>query len=42
MNSMVGTVLSRGRINIENGEHTGKQGARQFLKRGECVRFSSV
>jgi len=25
-------------IVIENGEHTGKQGDGQFLKRGECVR----
>jgi dihydropyrimidinase len=33
----VETVLSRGRIIIENGEHTGKQGDGRFLKRGECV-----
>ncbi|MBX3289590.1 MAG: dihydropyrimidinase [Acidobacteria bacterium] len=32
----VETVLSRGRVIIENGEHTGKQGDGQFLKRGEC------
>jgi len=31
------TVLSRGRVIIENGEHTGKQGDGQFLKRGTCV-----
>lgn len=34
----VETVLSRGRVIIENGEHTGKQGDGQFLKRGECVK----
>jgi dihydropyrimidinase len=33
----VETVLSRGRVIIENGEHTGKAGDGQFLKRGECV-----
>jgi dihydropyrimidinase len=33
----VETVLSRGRVVIENGEHTGKQGDGQFIKRGECV-----
>jgi len=33
----VDTVLSRGRVIIENGEHTGKSGDGQFLKRGECV-----
>ena len=33
----VETVLSRGRVVIENGEHTGKQGDGQFLKRGTCV-----
>ena len=33
----VETVLSRGRVIIENGEHTGKQGDGQFLKRGTCV-----
>jgi dihydropyrimidinase len=32
-------VLSRGRVVIENGEHTGKAGDGQFLKRGECVRI---
>ncbi|MEZ5423091.1 MAG: dihydropyrimidinase [Pyrinomonadaceae bacterium] len=31
-------VLSRGRVIIDNGEHTGKAGDGQFLKRGECVR----
>lgn len=35
----VETVLSRGRVVIENGEHTGKQGDGQFIKRGECVRI---
>jgi dihydropyrimidinase len=35
----VETVLSRGRVVIQNGEHTGKQGDGQFLKRGECVRI---
>jgi len=33
----VDAVLSRGRVIIENGEHTGKSGDGQFLKRGECV-----
>ncbi len=33
----VETVLSRGRVVIQNGEHTGKMGDGQFLKRGECV-----
>ena len=33
----VETVLSRGRVVIENGEHTGKQGDGQFLRRGTCV-----
>jgi len=33
----VETVLSRGRVVIENGEHNGKQGDGQFLKRGTCV-----
>ncbi|MBK9155666.1 MAG: dihydropyrimidinase [Chloracidobacterium sp.] len=35
----VETVLSRGRVIIENGEHTGKQGDGQFLRRGECVQI---
>ena len=35
----VETVLSRGRVVIENGEHTGKQGDGQFIRRGECVRI---
>lgn len=34
----VETVLSRGRVVIQNGEHTGKQGDGQFIKRGECVK----
>lgn len=33
----VETVLSRGRVIIENGDHKGKAGDGQFLKRGECV-----
>jgi len=33
----VETVLSRGRVVIQNGEHTGKQGDGQFVKRGTCV-----
>ena len=33
----VETVLSRGRVVIENGDHKGKAGDGQFLKRGECV-----
>ncbi len=33
----VETVLSRGRVVIENGEHRGKAGDGQFLKRGTCV-----
>jgi len=33
----VETVLSRGRVVIENGEHKGKAGDGQFLKRGTCV-----
>ena len=35
----VETVLSRGRVVIENGEHTGNQGDGQFIKRGECVKI---
>ena len=35
----VETVLSRGRVVIENGEHKGKAGDGQFLKRGECVKI---
>lgn len=35
----VETVLSRGRVIIENGEHRGKAGDGQFLKRGECVKI---
>ncbi|HYO92752.1 MAG TPA: dihydropyrimidinase [Pyrinomonadaceae bacterium] len=34
---VVETVLSRGRVVIENGEYTGKPGDGQFLKRGTCV-----
>ena len=39
MKGKVETVLSRGRVVIENGEHKGKAGGGQFLKRGECVRI---
>lgn len=35
----VETVLSRGQVVIQNGEHTGKQGDGQFIKRGECVKI---
>ena len=38
MKGKVETVLSRGRVLIENGEHKGKMGDGQFLKRGECVK----
>lgn len=37
MKGKVETVLSRGRVVIENGEHKGKAGDGQFLKRGVCV-----
>ncbi len=39
MKGKVETVLSRGRVVIENGEHTGKAGDGKFLKRGECVKI---
>jgi dihydropyrimidinase len=39
MKGKVETVLSRGRVVIENGEHKGKAGDGQFLKRGECVQI---
>jgi dihydropyrimidinase len=35
----VETVLSRGRIVIENGEHKGNAGDGRFLKRGTCVKI---
>lgn len=35
----VETVLSRGKVVIQNGKHAGKQGDGQFLKRGECVKI---
>lgn len=38
MKGKVETVLSRGNVIIENGNHTGKAGDGQFLKRGECVK----
>jgi dihydropyrimidinase len=34
---VVETVLSRGRVVIEDGEYKGKAGDGQFLKRGTCV-----
>jgi hypothetical protein len=34
---VVETVLSRGKVVIENGEYRGKAGDGQFLKRGTCV-----
>ncbi len=34
---VVETVLSRGRVVVENGEYKGKPGDGQFLKRGTCV-----
>src|SRR3954468_18631949 len=37
MKGKVETVLSRGRVVIEYGEHKGKAGDGQFLKRGTCV-----
>ena len=39
MKGKVEIVLSRGRVVIDNGEHTGKAGDGQFLKRGECVKI---
>jgi len=34
---VVETVLSRGRVVIDNGEYKGKAGDGQFLKRGTCM-----
>ena len=34
---VVETVLSRGRVVIENGDYVGKAGDGKFLKRGTCV-----
>jgi dihydropyrimidinase len=34
---VVETVLSRGRVVVENGEFKGRAGGGQFLKRGTCV-----
>jgi dihydropyrimidinase len=34
---VVETVLSRGKLIIENGAYKGKAGDGQFLKRGTCV-----
>jgi dihydropyrimidinase len=36
---VVETVLSRGRVVIENGDYKGKAGDGQFLKRGTCVQI---
>jgi dihydropyrimidinase len=38
LRGVVETVLSRGRVVIENGEYKGRPGDGQFLKRGECVK----
>ena len=38
MKGKVETVLSRGRVVIQDGEHKGKMGDGQFLKRGECMK----
>ena len=37
MRGVVETVLSRGRVVIEDGEYKGRAGEGQFLKRGTCV-----
>ena len=34
---VVETVLSRGKVVVENGEYKGKPGDGRFLKRGTCV-----
>jgi dihydropyrimidinase len=34
---VVSTVLSRGKVLIDEGEYKGKSGDGKFLKRGECV-----
>jgi dihydropyrimidinase len=39
MKGKVEMVLSRGRVVIDGGEHKGKAGDGQFLKRGECVKI---
>ncbi len=39
MKGKVETVIQRGRVVIENGEHKGKAGDGRFLKRGTCVNF---
>jgi len=36
---VVDTVLSRGKVVIDEGEYVGKQGDGQFIKRGECVKI---
>lgn len=35
----VDTVLSRGRVIIDSGSHTGRAGDGEFIKRGECVKI---
>ena len=35
----VETVLSRGRVVIENGECLVEKGSGEFVKRGECVKI---
>jgi len=35
----VETVIQRGNVVIQNGEHKGAAGDGQFLKRGTCVSF---
>lgn len=35
----VETVLSRGRVVIENGECLVEKGSGKFIKRGECVKI---
>jgi len=36
---VVVTVLSRGKVVVENGKYIGRPGDGQFLKRGECARI---
>ncbi|MDH3492716.1 MAG: dihydropyrimidinase [Acidobacteriota bacterium] len=36
---VVDTLLSRGRVVIDEGEYIGEQGDGQFIKRGECVKI---
>ena len=39
VHGVVETVLSRGRVVIDQGEFTGNKGDGQFIKRGECVKI---